>query len=178
MNQQSQFVLRRRNIIFLGICLGGLFLLLLISLIPLQAEHHALDQEITTLKNDLANQQHYQTGIKLVDEVLATLDQQTTPQVVSLSPLAQGDSDLIIKDIKSLARGTSLQLANIEPLLDNKNSWQNLTVHAELQGAFPDLRAFLLKLLALPYVKQIDRIEIHPSNPGLNFKLTYTLALG
>ncbi|MDD5759598.1 MAG: hypothetical protein PHI06_11025 [Desulfobulbaceae bacterium] len=178
MNQQSQFVFKRRNAVFLGICLAGLTVLTLASLLPLRTEHHALDHEISTLKNDLVNQEHHQAGIKMVDDILSTLDQQPTPQVVTLAPLAQDDSDLITRDIKVLAHETSLQLADIKPLLDNKNSWQNLTVHAELRGSFPNLRLFLLKLLALPYVKEINRIEVHPSTPELNFKLTYTIVLG
>ena len=177
MNQQSQFVFRRRNAVFLGICLGGLTLLFLISIIPLMAQHRGLDKEIAALENELANQQQFQGEIALVDGILSKLDQQPTPQVVSLVPLAQGDSVLIIQDIKVLASQTSLELANIEPILDKKNTWQNLTVHAELRGLFPNLRHFLLKLLALPYVKQIERIEIHPGNTGLIFSLTYTIVL-
>jgi len=178
MSQQSQFVFKRRNLVFLGICLGGLALLLLVSIIPLTAQQHALDQEIALLKSELANQQQYQAGIGMVDGILSKLDQQATPQVVSLTPLTQDDSFLIIQqEIKALASETSLELATIEPLLDNKNSWQSLTVHAELRGLFPDLRHFLLKLLALPYVKQIERVEIHPGSNGLNFSLTYTIVL-
>lgn len=178
MNQHSQFVFRRRNAVFLGICLAGLAVLLLASLLPLRTEHHTLDREISTIKNDLANQEESLAGIKLVDGILSTLDQQPTPQVVTLAPLSQDDSDLITKDIKVLSQETSLQLADIRPLLDKKNNWQNLTVHAELRGTFPNLRLFLLKLLALPYVKEINRIEVHPSTPELNFKLTYTIVLG
>jgi len=178
MKQQSQFGFRRRNVVFLGICLGGLAILLLVSIIPLTAQQYALDQEIVALKQELANQQQFQVGVGMVDGVLSKLDQQITPQVVSLTPLTQDDSFLAIqKEIKALASETSLELASIEPLLDNKNTWQSLTVHAELRGLFPDLRQFLLKLLSLPYVKQIDRVEIHPGSNGLYFSLTYTIVL-
>lgn len=177
MKQRSQFVFRRRNAVFLGICLGGLALLLLLSIIPMIAQHHALDQEIATLQQELANQKQYQAGIELVDGVLAKIVQQPAPQIVTPVPLSQENSHLILQDIKALASEASLDVATIEPLLEHKNSWQNLTVHAELRGVFPDLRSFLVKLLALPYVKQIERIEIHPGTTGLNFSLIYTIVL-
>ncbi len=177
MNQPGHFTFSRRNAVFLGICLGGFTLLLLISVIPLKTQHHALDQEIAALKNKLANQQQNQASITLVDGLLAKLDQQPTPQLVALAPLPQDKTSLIFEDIKTIAQAASLDLTTIEPLLDNKDTWQSLTVHAELRGLFPDIRTLLLKLLALPYVKQIDRIEIHPDSTELKISLTYTISL-
>lgn len=177
MNQPGQFTFNRHNAVFLGLCLGGFALLLLGGIVPLKAQHHALDQEILSLKKALAAQQQNQDGIAMVDAILAKLDQQPTPQAVTLLPLSQDKTALIPEDIKAIATATSLELILIEPLLDNKASWQSPTVHAELRGSFPELRPFLLKLLALPYVKQIDRIEIHPDSTGLRFSLTYTIAL-
>jgi len=178
MNQQSHFTFSRRNAVFLGICLGDFTLLLLIGVIPLKAEHHALDQEIAILNGKLADQQQNQTSIALIDGLLAKLDHDPTPQLVTLTPIPQDKTSLIFEDAKTIAKAASLDLTTIAPLLDNKDNWQNLTVHAELRGLFPDLRPFLLKLLALPYVRQIDRIEIHPDNTELKITLTYTIALG
>lgn len=177
MSQQGQFTFSQHNAVFLGLCLGGFAILLLLGIIPLKAQHHALDQEIASLKSELETQQQNQTSIALVDDILAKLDQQPTPQAVVLSSLPQDKTSLIFDDIKTVATATALDLTGIDPLLDNKDSWQSLTVRAELRGLFPDLRSFLLKLLALPYVKQIDSIEIHPDSTGLKFSLTYTIAL-
>lgn len=177
MNQPGKFVFRRRNAVFLAICLGGLLLLLLVSIIPLSMQQRALDQELVDLQNEVAQQNQYQAGVVMLEGVLAKIDQQPTPQVVSQIPLAPGDTALIIQDIKTLARESSLEVTTVEPLLDKKNTWQHLTVAAEFRGLFPDLRQFLLKLLALPYVKQIERIEIHPGSNGLNFSLKYTIVL-
>lgn len=177
MNQQNHSTFSRRNAIFLGICLGGFTLLLLIGVIPLKAQHHALDQEIATLKGKLEDQQQHQTSIALIDGLLAKIDQEPTPQLVALTPLPQNETSLIFEDAKTIAKAASLDLTSIEPLLTNKDNWQSLTVKTELRGLFPDLRAFLLKLLALPYVRQIDRIEIHPDSTELKISLTYTIAL-
>ena len=175
--QQGKFTLNRHNAVFLGLCLGCFVLLLLIGIVPLKAKHYALDQETLSLKAELAAQQQNQASIAMVESLLAKLDQQPTPQAVALTPLPQDKTALITTDIQTIATATSLALTRVEPLLDNKTSWQSLTVHAELRGLFPDLRPFLLKLLALPYVKQIDRLEIHPDNTGLRFSLTYTISL-
>lgn len=177
MNQQNHLTFSRRNTIFLGICLGGFTLLLLIGVIPLKAQHRALDQEIATLKGKLADQQQNQTNIALIDGLLAKIDQEPTPQLVALTPLPQNETSHIFEDVKTIAKAASLDLTTIEPLLNNKDNWQSLTVQTELRGLFPDLRAFLLKLLALPYVRQIDRIEIHPDSTELKISLTYTIAL-
>jgi|GEM_PF-2588404 len=177
MSQPGAFVFRRRNAVFLAICLGGLALLLLVAIVPLMLQQRRLDQELAGLQAEAANQAQYQTGVGLVDGLLATIDQQPTPQVVRPIPLSPDDTGLIIRDIHTLAQQTSLEVTSVEPLLDKKNSWQSLTVSAELQGLFPDLRQLLLKLLALPYVKGIDRLEIHPGESGLIFRLTYTILL-
>lgn len=177
MNQLSQFSFSRRNAVFLGLCLGGLTLLLLVSVIPLKSQHLALDQELATLQTELKNQRQNQVSVAMVDGLLARLDQQPGPQVIALSPLAQDKTGQILDDIRDIAAETSLALKTIEPKLDNKNTWQTLTVHTELHGGFPNLQPFLLKLLSLPYVKQIERIEVHPGGSGLIFSLTYTIAL-
>lgn len=177
MNQQSRFTFSRRNAIFLGLCLGGFVLLLIISVIPLKIKDQALDLESTALKEELARQRQNEASIAMVDAILATLDQQPSPEVVALSPLPQEKTDQLVADLRTIARESALKISTIDPLLDKKKSWQTLTVRAELTGLFPELRSFLLKLLALPYVRQIDRIEIHPGDARLNFSLTYTIDL-
>ena len=177
MNPQDQFTFSRRNALFLGLCLGGMTLLFLISVMPLKARHHSLDQEIVTLKNELARQQQQQTTIGLVDGILSQLDHQPSPRLTPQAPLPQDKSGQLSEDIVTIARESALELAAIGPLLDKKDSWQTMTVRAELQGQFPDLRTFLLKLLALPYVKQIDRIEIHSGDTELKFTLIYSIGL-
>ena len=177
MNLRQPLPFSRRNTLFLCLCLGGLTLLFLISVMPLKARHHTLDQEIVTLEKELASQQQQQATIGLIDGILSKLDQQPSPRLTPHAPLPQDKSGRISEDIKSIARESTLELAAIEPLLDKKESWETLTVRAELQGQFPDLRTFLLKLLALPYVKQIDHLEIHPGETGLKFTLIYTIGL-
>jgi len=174
---QSSLVFTRRNGVFLAICLGGLALLVVVSIVPLTVQQRRQDQELTGLEVEAANQAQYQTGVGLVDGLLATIDQQPTPQVVKPAPLSPEDTGLIIQDIHTLAQQTALEVASVTPLLDKKSTWQSLTVSAELQGLFPNLRQFLLKLLALPYVKEIDRLEIHPGESGLIVRLTYTILL-
>lgn len=177
MNQSGRFTFSRRNAIFLAVCLAGLSLLLLVAIVPLKSQRQALDQELDALQKDLASQRQNQTSITMVDGILAKLDQQPGPQVVTLAALPQDKSDQILEDARSMANEASLTLARLEPLLDDSSTWQSLTVRAELHGLFPDLRIFLLKLLTLPYVKQIERLEVHPDASGLKFSLTYTIAL-
>jgi hypothetical protein len=177
MSQPGQFSFSRRNGVFLGVCLGGLALLVLASLLPLRSQHILLDQKIATLQDELTNQRQNQTSIALVDGVVAQIDQQPGPQVVAIVPLAQDKTGQIIADIRAMAQESALALKAVAPLLDNQNSWQTMTVRAELHGAVSNLQPFLLKLLSLPYVKQIERLEIHPGGSGLAFSLTYTIVL-
>lgn len=177
MNQPSQFNFSRRNGVFLCISLGGLALVIMVSLLPLRSRHILLDREFTRLRNELASQRQNQTSITLVDSVLAKINQQPGPHVVTLVPLAQDKTGEIIEDIRAIAQECSLALKAIDPILNNQNSWQTMTVRAELHGAVSDLQPFLLKLLTLPYVKQIERLEIHPGGSGLAFSLTYTIIL-
>lgn len=177
MNQQRRFTFNKRNAIFLGLCLGGLVLLVAISVVPLKTQHQALDRETATLKQRLDRQRQNQDGLALLDKALARLDQQPSPEVVVPSPLPQTKSGQITQDVEAMARENSLAVSTIDPQLENTSSWQTLTVRVTLQGQLPNLRPFLLKLLALPYVRQIDRVEIHPAKSGLTFTLTYTIDL-
>ncbi len=177
MSQPGQFSFSRRNAVFLGLCLGGLTLLVLVSLLPLRSQHVLMDQELATLKSEVTSQRQNQDNSALVDGVLATIDQQPGPQVVAIVPLAQDKTGQLIEDIRAIAQESSLALKEIAPQLDNHNSWQTMTVHAELHGSVTNLQPFLLKLLSLPYVKQIERLEIHPGGSGLAFSLRYTVVL-
>lgn len=177
MSQLNQLSFSRNNVIFLCLCLGGLLLLVIIGILPLNAHHRKLDQEITEITQQLARQNQNQTDIATIDNILTKLDQQPTPQVVELAPLPQNKTSQITDDFRAFAKEVSLNVDRIDPLLDNKTDWSSLSVKAECYGELNTLRLFLLKLLSLPYVRKIDRLEIHPGTSTLRFTLIYTIDL-
>jgi len=173
----SQLTFTRNNAVFLGLCLGGLVLLVAIGILPLSAQQRRLEQDQADISQRLQQQRQSQSEITAVDTILRQLDQQPTPQVVALTPLPQDKNAQITDDFKVVAHESSLAVDSITPLLDNKTDWNRLSVRAECSGELDNMRLLLLKLLSLPYVRQIDRIEIHPGFSSLRFTITYTIDL-
>ncbi|MDA8418924.1 MAG: hypothetical protein M0Z90_07830 [Desulfobacteraceae bacterium] len=176
---QPRLVFGRHNAVFLAICLAGLLLLVMISIVPLRSRYEVLNREVDALKQKLTAQRQNQAAIALVDSVVAKLDQQPGPRLVALKPLPQDQTSRIEADARDIAKSSSLELVSVEPQLDDKgaSSWRRLTVRAELKGQLPALRDFLLGVLSLPYVRQVTGLEVHADDGGLRFKLTYTIDL-
>lgn len=177
MTLSNQLSFSRKNAIFLGLCLAGLLLLVGIGILPLSAQQKALDLELEQVHQKLRQQDQNQADIIAVDNILSQLEQQPTPQVVTMSPLPQSKTNQINDDFRSMANEVSLAIDSIDPLLDNKTDWKSLSVRIKCYGEINQLRLLLLKLLSLPYVRQIDKIEIHPGTTSLQFTLTYTIDL-
>lgn len=173
----NKITFSRKNAIFLGLCLGGLVLLVGIGILPLNSQHRRLDQKRDNISKKLAQQQQSQADIAAVDNILTQIDQQPTPQVVAISPLPQDKTSQITDDFRLVAREVSLTVDSINPLLDKKTDWKNLSVHAECYGELDNIRQLLIKLLYLPYVRQIEHLEIHPGTSTLRLSLTYTIDL-
>lgn len=177
MSYFTQLSFSRKNAVFLAFCCGGLVLLFCVGVLPLLSQHKKLVQIQTEVTQQLAEQKQTQDNITLVDTILTQLDQQTTPQVVGLAPLPLDKTSRIAEDFRTIASASSLTVDRIDPLLENKTDWKSLSVKAECYGELDNIRIFLLKLLSLPYVRQIDRLELHPGSPLLRFTLTYTIDL-
>ena len=168
----------KHNFIFAFICFAGILLLFMASIRPIYSQGQTLTEEIPQLKARIAEQQQLQTVIDAMDRELKDPPRAAEFTEVLMEPVSQDRISLIIPEIRQLAAKSGIKVTRMEPLLRDKDKeWHNLTIKAEMQGRFLELQSFLHRILALPYVKHIDQLEIHSADGILNLSLTYTVIM-
>ncbi len=161
---QSSLITHKENILFATFCLGGLLILILFGYIPLHHQATELQAKIGQLNLKTQEQQQIASLLTLVDRKLANSRQNILPDFKA-ADLPMSKSANILTDMAKIAKESNLELAAITPELgDKKEDWHNLGVKVALYGKFPNLRKFIMHLLTLPYITDIDRIEIKSTN--------------
>jgi len=167
----------KENILFAALCLSGLLILGILGFKPLYAQNHRLDTKISSLQQRTGEQQQLAALIATVDRRLLNRRHKFLPdfRAAALPMTRAGD---ILSDVKKIATGADLKVLRITPELGSKkDAWHHLAIKVELHGLFPNLRKFVLDLLTLPYVKDINRMAVRATNQQLVFDLTYTVWL-
>ena len=168
----------KHNLVFSTICLGGLLLLLMISVRPIFRQNAALNKQIADLKAEARRQEQMQTYVSLVENELKKLKAGNGLPNVQITPLPHRQSAEIAGTVREIARRTHMELTSLAPIISTrKKEWRNLEVKAELRGKFTDLRSFVFELLSLPYIQHIDQLKINSAPARLNITVTFTVVL-
>ncbi len=167
----------KENILFAALCLGLLLILGLLGFKPLYAQNSRLAVKISSLRQRTSDQQQLTALIASIDRRLLTRSHKGLP-AFRAAALPMTRTGNILSDLKKIAAGAGLNILRITPELGSKkDAWHHLAIKVELHGRFPDLRKFILNLLTLPYVKNINRVAVKATNQQLVFDLTYTVWL-
>ena len=170
-----------RRLFFAAVCIGGLLGVYLLSIWPHQQAAEQLTLQFDALQRQIDDQKLLEPIYKRFTEILGD----TQPSELGDLPLPHPE------------RLEPDQLAGIEPLFRQLAEQSHLTVRQigadlnsminetgelklalELQGAFGNLRGFMLKLGELPYLAHIERIEVRRETnlPGLHMELDLWLS--
>ena len=96
---------------------------------------------------------------------------------VQMQKLKKGDIEKVAVAFKSMANDSQLMLAEFSPALDTLiNRAGFLMVDIVLRGEFINLHPFLLQLCQLPYMEQIERVNIQSVRETKEIKLRVWLA--
>jgi len=161
---------------YLVILGGGVVLFVLLAILPAHRDSAALDFQIENIQTKIEEQKI----LSPVFESLLKKAQLKPPEGLVITPkgkLKSGDSAKAGDDIKALAAESRLTLVEFKPAVEtliNRSGF--LMVDLELRGEFIHLHPFLLDMVQLPYLEQIEQITIRSARDTREIKIRIWLA--
>lgn len=160
-------------VIILG---GGVVLFLLLAILPAHKDSMALDFQIENVSTKIEEQKI----LTPVYESLLKKAQLKPPEGLNFVPqqkLKAGETSKVAARFEELAKDSKLNLVKFAPAVEtliNRSGF--LMVDIELRGEFINLHPFLLELCQLPYLEQIEEIQIHSERDAKQMNIRMWLA--
>ena len=168
----------QQSIIYIGVCLFGLLVFVLIGLIPAGRTMTALDTRIEDARYKLEAQ-------KTLTPLLLSLqdrNQQKESQILPLPEqgrLPQTQIQTLPVTFSTAAKVSGMSLVSALPNLNAlTGDAQFLSVDAVLRGNFIHFRKFLIHIGSLPYVHHIEEITIQGKAEVTEFRVKIWVAVG
>ena len=165
-----------KNVIHLIICAVGIVVLIAVGIIPSYRELGAMDRDIQKLKGGIAEQNKlFPVFIELFRK------SREKQQAILPSPdpksLPRGNTAQISKIIKEISLISGMEIESLKPdiasLTDNTGT---LVMTLVSRGKFDSIREFLIELGGVAYLKQIDQIQIEPTQGQQGLKVNMKLS--
>ena len=177
MESQIKIKPDKHNIVFLFLCLGGLATLYIVGIFPIYSESNQLDFKIPQIQQKVNEQEQLEAMFSVVDkERKSNLSDHSLPNI-HVSSLPQNQTDTILPDFEKIASNSLMNVIEVTPSLKKSADLKRLVIKSKLNGDFSNIRSFLFDLLNLPYVNQINKIELKPAGKELRCNLTFSINL-
>jgi len=172
------FTFTRHNMLFLLICLGGIGLLVSISILPIMAENHQLSQRLPELEDKISSQRDLLTMLAAFDNKLAQLEKLDSLPAVANSSLPITELYKVISDITKIGDKLSLKENNITALMPKSAvNLKEISFSNSAKGKLSTLRSYIFSLLQITYIGKIKQLEIRTDNNELLVELIFTVRL-
>ena len=168
----------KRNFTFLGICLGGLILLVLISILPLIAQKKSLEIKIPATKTKISQHTQLDLVVQTIDKKLSALETIGTLPSVPVESLTITELSSIKAEIMGLAAEENVTFVNLNSIIpESSENLKTLTFKSYLQGSLTNIRSFIFSLLQIPYIEDIEQLDIQSNDNNLNLNLVFSVRL-
>jgi len=167
-----------RSVIYLLISTVIIAAVILFVLCPYYKSLNTLDMEIASAKQRIkAQRELLPLYTKLVEKSgISAPDKFSLPEK---SSLPKNNIDLIPSIFKGLARKSKTETISVNPDFTTISKGQgSILINATVRGSFSSLRDFLIELGKVPYVRQIEEIEIQQRSAEKELKLKLWLGVG
>jgi inhibitor of KinA sporulation pathway (predicted exonuclease) len=162
-----------RSIAFLLICAGGLLVFTLLVIYPQRLSLAEADLEIMKLKERIDEQRILNPVFQDLLRKVRLKDTEGLP-FPKKAKFVHSESATIPSVFQDIAQKSHLTLQDITTDVDSliENS-EYLKIKFVVKGDFVDLRTFMLNLGDLPYLEQIERIQIQSTKDAkeVSFKV-------
>jgi Tfp pilus assembly protein PilO len=168
----------KRNLAFLGICLGFLVFLVLITITPLLTQQKDLSQKLIALQGMSSKQAQLVPVLQAIDQKLQTLATLDKLPAVAQEPLSIMESSSIMDQIRSLSLEQNVKLIQITPIIPKSSeNLKELTFESYLQGSAADIRSFVYSLLQISFIEKIDALHIQTNDNTLDLNLVFSVRI-
>ena len=169
-------ILPTQSLIYFLICGAGILVFVLLIIIPTQKTSAELDKDIDKLNARIDEQRILRP---IFDNLLKQIKKKgpTELPVTKKNKLARGDISKLSERLLEIARRYDLKLHDIQTdvnALENNADYLLIRIHAS--GDFKKFRDFLVDLGNIPFLEQIEEIDIRAIENSREFKLKVWLA--
>lgn len=169
-------ILPTQSLIYFLICGAGILVFVLLIIIPTQKTSAELDKDIDKLNARIDEQRILRP---IFDNLLKQIKKKgpTELPVTKKNKLARGDISRLSERLLEIARRYDLKLHDIQTdvnALENNADYLLIRIHAS--GDFKKFRDFLVDLGNIPFLEQIEEIDIRAIENSREFKLKVWLA--
>ena len=172
------FTFTKRNLAFLLICLGGVTLLVLATIVPLMASKVEVSRQIPEINERLSEQGNMVLALMVVDKKLSDLEKLEKLPAVATTALPITESNSVIDDILEL--GSRQQLTNVDIaaiMPESSVNLRELSFSTSANGSLSNIRSYIFSLLQIPYVATLKKIEIKSDEAVLHIDMLFTIRL-
>jgi hypothetical protein len=168
----------RRNIIFFSICAAGILIFIFLVILPYQGALAKSDRKIQDLKLRIDDQRNYSGLYQFLTKSAQQKDGLVLPVPVK-AKLVRADVDKVPVLMRAIARKARLNVQSIVPDVKALTpDARHLSVTAVVTGRLSGFRGFLAGLGEMPYLEQIEEIQIRRIPDSKEFRVKMWLALG
>lgn len=168
----------RGSFLFFLPCLAGLLVFIFVGTVSSYKTVLALEGEAGALKSSI-QETNYLKPVR--QSVMGSLEEKTewALPLPEKKPLPRSESAQIFSSISDLADKSGMRLVKVIPdatLLASDSEF--LPVNISVSGNFNSFRGLLAGLGGLPYLDDVESIEIRGDGKGMEYNVSLRLALG
>lgn len=178
MAQKININIPKRSIAYLFLCLSGTLILIFFGVVPSYRSVSRLDREVNTLKLKIEENKNLRPVYQSMMASLQAKETRTFP-FPERKPLPRSQSGKIFTSLSELAEKSGMRLLTISPDLTRlAGVSESLPLHVSVSGDFSSFRGFLMRLGGLPYLDDVEGLDIRGGEKGREYRVSLRLALG
>lgn len=162
---------------YILICGGIIVIILLLGIFPLNRLNASRSSDIEKIQNQIDEQK----GLGQVNQLIKSASENKAVYVLpnpAKIKLARQETDKFQKAFRAEAEKANLMVMSLMPDVQSMASGsQYLIYDAAIKGEFANFRKLLVGLGELPYIEQIEEMNIKQESDSMEFRVKIGIAL-
>lgn len=165
----------KQSITYLLICLAGIFVFIVLGIIPNSRSIAGLDKKIKETELRLQEQKDL---LPIYQKFVIEGKKSFALPMPEKGAISKGDNAQISETFRKLAKKSALETISIAPDLSSLASSPGaLSVDMVLEGEYYDFRNFLIQIGGIPYFRHIELIDIQQTADAKKIRIKVWLAV-
>lgn len=177
MNKKFNLDIPSKSLNYTVICGGIIILIVLLGIIPLNRYNAKRSQDVKTIQNQIDEQKGLGQAYQFIQNASNKKETHILPNPAK-TKLSGQDVEKFQDAFRAEAGKASLMTISLIPETKSLDGGsQKLLYHATVKGEFANFRKLLVGLGALPYIDQIEEINLKQNSDSMEFKMKIWIAL-
>ena len=162
--------------VVIGTCLAIVLVAFILGPALQIMQKTSLDQRISEARSRIENLTRAVELKRQIGERLAGMQTTAGVQPVESEPLASGEADQVLADLRRLAGTSGVLLADVRPDLESmgQNS-ETMLIGATMYGSMSGFQTMLGDLLEIGYLGRLQRIVVAAEPQGLRLETDFSV---